>query len=105
LRHRSATETPASCSFKIPDDLLFRKATALHALVLVMGQSELQPGLSPRGNVTRGRRNYADAFIAGVKSEEELCSLLLYNTTGIIQNPDVDADLPAEIKLVSAVTL
>jgi hypothetical protein len=34
-----------------PDGLLFRKATALHALVLVMGQSELQPGLSPRGNV------------------------------------------------------
>jgi hypothetical protein len=34
-----------------PNDLLFRKATALHALVLVMGQSELQPGLSPRGNV------------------------------------------------------
>jgi hypothetical protein len=28
-----------------PDDLLFRKATALHALVLVMGQSEIQPGV------------------------------------------------------------
>ena len=25
-----------------PDDLLFRKATALHALVLVLGQNELQ---------------------------------------------------------------
>ena len=36
-----------------PDDLLFRKATALHALVLVMGQSERQTGLSPRGNITR----------------------------------------------------
>jgi hypothetical protein len=35
-----------------PVDLLFRKATALHALVLVMGQSELQPGLNSRGNVT-----------------------------------------------------
>jgi hypothetical protein len=35
-----------------PDGLLFRKATALHAPVLVMGQSELQPGLSPRGNVS-----------------------------------------------------
>jgi hypothetical protein len=35
-----------------PSDLLFRKAAALHALVLVVGQSELQPGLSPRGNVT-----------------------------------------------------
>jgi len=32
-----------------PDDLLFRKATALHALVLVMGQGELQPGLSRTG--------------------------------------------------------
>src|ERR1700716_4479674 len=37
-----------------PDDLLFRKTTALHALVLVVGQSELQPGLSQRGNVTAG---------------------------------------------------
>src|SRR3954454_3826303 len=35
-----------------PDDLLFRKAAALHALVLVLGQSELQTGLSPRGKVT-----------------------------------------------------
>jgi hypothetical protein len=35
-----------------PDDLFFRKTTALHRLVLVVGQSELQPGLSPRGNVT-----------------------------------------------------
>src|SRR5256714_12262650 len=34
-----------------PDDLLFRKATALHPLVLVVAQSELQPGLSPRRNV------------------------------------------------------
>jgi hypothetical protein len=30
----------------LQNDLPFRKATALHALVLVMGQSELQPGLS-----------------------------------------------------------
>jgi hypothetical protein len=36
-----------------PDDLLFRKAIALHALVLVVGQSELQTGLSPWGKVTR----------------------------------------------------
>ena len=35
-----------------PAQLLFQKAAALHALVLVMGQSELQPGLAPRGNVT-----------------------------------------------------
>ena len=36
-----------------PDDLLFRKAIALHALVLVLGQNELHTGLSPRGKVTR----------------------------------------------------
>jgi hypothetical protein len=35
------------------DDLFFRKPYALHALVLVLGQSELQTGLSPRGKVTR----------------------------------------------------
>ncbi|WP_247365923.1 hypothetical protein [Bradyrhizobium sp. 155] len=35
-----------------PDDLLFRKTIALHALVLVLGKSELQTGLSPRGKVT-----------------------------------------------------
>ncbi|MHC2575425.1 hypothetical protein ACVI1J_002923 [Bradyrhizobium diazoefficiens] len=34
-----------------PDDLLFRKAAALHALVLVVGQNELQTGSSPRGKV------------------------------------------------------
>src|SRR5262245_51925472 len=33
------------------DDLLFRKAASLHALVLVLGQNELQTGLSPRGKV------------------------------------------------------
>src|SRR6516225_5038500 len=36
-----------------PDDLLFRKAAALHALVLVVGPSELQTGLSPWGKVIR----------------------------------------------------
>jgi len=36
-----------------PNDLLFRKAAALHALVLVVGQNELQTGLSPRGKVNR----------------------------------------------------
>ena len=46
--------------FQNPDDLLFRKTTALHALVLVVGQSELQPGLSQRGNVS------ADLGIGGV---------------------------------------
>jgi len=34
-----------------PDGLFFRKTIALHALVLVLGQSELQPGLSPRAQV------------------------------------------------------
>jgi hypothetical protein len=33
------------------DDLLFRKAATLHALVLVWGQNELQTGLSPWGKV------------------------------------------------------
>ena len=31
---------------KDPDDLFFRKAAALHALVLVVGQNEFQTGLS-----------------------------------------------------------
>ena len=37
LRRRSATETPV---LQNPDDLLFQKAVALHALVLVSGQSD-----------------------------------------------------------------
>ncbi|MFC5326892.1 hypothetical protein [Bradyrhizobium oligotrophicum] len=36
-----------------PDDLLFRKAATLHALVLTGGESELQTGLSLRGKATR----------------------------------------------------
>ena len=44
-----------------PDDLLFRKTIALHALVLVMGQSELQTGLSPWGKV-RAPQSEPDAF-------------------------------------------
>jgi hypothetical protein len=35
-----------------PNDLLFREAAALHALVLVVGKNELQTGLSPRGKVS-----------------------------------------------------
>ncbi|MER9775623.1 hypothetical protein, partial [Mesorhizobium sp. M0220] len=34
-----------------PDDLLFTETAALHSLVLTLGQSELQTGLSQRGNV------------------------------------------------------
>ena len=35
-----------------PDDLFFRKSIALHVLILVLGQGELQTGLSPRGKVS-----------------------------------------------------
>ncbi|WP_194468750.1 hypothetical protein [Bradyrhizobium sp. CCBAU 53340] len=35
-----------------PNNLFFRKPASLHALVLVMGQSELQTGLRPWGKVT-----------------------------------------------------
>jgi hypothetical protein len=38
---------PGLVLLQYPDDLLFRKTIALHALVLVVGQSELQTGLSP----------------------------------------------------------
>lgn len=56
-------------------------------------------------NELAARRNYADAFIGGGKSDEALRNLLLKNTTGIIQDLVAGADFPAEIKLVSAVTL
>ena len=36
---------PSLVLLQYPDDLFFRKATALHALVLSLGQSELQTGL------------------------------------------------------------
>ena len=51
LRHRSATETPPSF-LQNPDNLLFRKAVALHALVLVMRQNELQR-INPKGQCHR----------------------------------------------------
>jgi hypothetical protein len=35
---------PGLVLFQNPDDLLFRKPFALHTLVLVLGQSELQTG-------------------------------------------------------------
>ncbi|WP_292131700.1 hypothetical protein, partial [Mesorhizobium sp.] len=38
------------------DDLLFRKAAALHVLILSMGQNELQTGLDYRGKVTSKQR-------------------------------------------------
>ncbi|WP_167768362.1 hypothetical protein, partial [Bradyrhizobium sp. MOS001] len=43
-----------------PDDLLFRKAAALHALVLVVGQNELQTGLNPRGKVIGRKERFED---------------------------------------------
>jgi hypothetical protein len=48
--------TPGFVLFQIPDDLLSRKHFALRALVLVLGQSELQTGLSPRGKVRAANR-------------------------------------------------
>src|SRR3977135_2107028 len=59
--------------FQNPDDLLFRKATALHALVLVMGQSELQPGLSPRGNVT-GLVGSGSRISCSIRADAHRCS-------------------------------
>jgi hypothetical protein len=46
------------------DDLFFRKPYALHALVLVLGQSELQTGLSPRGKVNPIRMAHAKRAIS-----------------------------------------
>jgi hypothetical protein len=48
--HIGRGETPASCSSKTPDDLLFRKSSAIPALVFVFGQSNLQFDLSLKGN-------------------------------------------------------
>ena len=45
------------------DDLLFRKAAALHVLVLSMGQNELQSGLERGGNVM--------GYLSPVEFEEE----------------------------------
>jgi hypothetical protein len=70
-----------------PDDLLFRKTIALHALVLVLGQSELQTGLSPRGKVKTDAR----------LSDARLPPAVLYSTrpnarasTGINQPPNAN---------------
>ena len=51
LAAESGDRDPGLVLFQNPDDLSFRKPFALHALVLVLGQSELQTGLSPRGKV------------------------------------------------------
>nr|GAJ37577.1 insertion element ISR1 hypothetical 30.8 kDa protein A [Bradyrhizobium sp. DOA9] len=49
-----------------PDDLFFRKSAALHALVLVVGQSELQTGLSPWGKVTVASAARSPYFLFGL---------------------------------------
>ncbi|WP_274162021.1 hypothetical protein, partial [Bradyrhizobium sp. WBAH23] len=46
-----------------PDNLLFRKAATLHALVLVVGQNELQTGLSPGGKVILPRGVLVDPTV------------------------------------------
>jgi hypothetical protein len=46
---------PSLVLIQNPDDLFLRKSIALHALVLVLGQSELQTGLSPRSQ-TKARK-------------------------------------------------
>src|SRR5690606_10354489 len=51
LRHRSATETPASCSFRIPMICSSEKRLRFMSWFLSMGQNELQSGLDCRGNV------------------------------------------------------
>ncbi|MET4236407.1 hypothetical protein ABIA85_009722, partial [Bradyrhizobium sp. LA6.10] len=68
-RKKARSNTPLSCkieyyiktnsayfsdqsAFFTDDDLLFRKPAALHALVLVLSQNQLQTGLSPLGKVT-----------------------------------------------------
>src|SRR4051812_22518049 len=54
LRHRSATGTPASCSFKIP--MICSSVKRLRFMLWSsLGQNELQAGLRPRGKVTGNR--------------------------------------------------
>ena len=69
LRQSSATGTPASCSFKNPDDLLFGETTALHVLVLAFGQNELQTGLSGGGNVKGRIADYISRMVFTVLGE------------------------------------
>ena len=66
LRHRSETEIPASCSFRMPplgrfvsqiacratDDLIFAEPAAPHLWSFRLGQSLSQIGLDPGGNVS-----------------------------------------------------
>ena len=43
---------PGRVLLQYPDNLLFTETAALHALVLMLGQNELQTGLGRRGKVT-----------------------------------------------------
>lgn len=49
--------------FQYPDDLLFREAAAFHVLVLILGQNDLQAGLSPRGKVSAESHVVREFFI------------------------------------------
>jgi O-methyltransferase len=56
-------------------------------------------------NEPAARENYVSAMQSAGQVEQALASLLLNNTTGIMTNLVPGFDLPAEIKLVSCVTL
>jgi len=66
-----------------PDDLFFRKAAALHALALVVGQSELQTGLSPWSKVKQS------PFSDGVVCHQQKGNDEKYDVSAI---PDQQAD-------------
>jgi hypothetical protein len=55
-----------------PDDLFLRKAAALHALVLVVGQNELQTGLSPRGKVSVKGQNSGGVYAFNVPRRDPI---------------------------------
>jgi len=59
-----------------PDDLLVRKAAALHALVLVVGQSELQTGLSPWGKVKAFEDSNLESLHSQLRRHRTLFSAL-----------------------------
>jgi FkbM family methyltransferase len=56
-------------------------------------------------NEPAGRENYLRAIQSEGRVEQALTSLLLHNTTGLMTNLVPGLNLPAEIKLVSCVTL
>jgi hypothetical protein len=87
--------------------LLFRKAATLHALVLVLGQSELQPGLSPRGNVrTIGYTGIKNFILAKNTSQPNGIShskfLMLLSLLG---NADIAPTVVGNLKKVHAIAL